>query len=140
MKHSALLHAISMSVLFGAVSLPLLAIDAPIVLDPPVVMDVLSKEGAKSDIRYRGQAAKEGKLDLTANNGFFDRCFEALDQHKLIQGDEGFINASFGYLGRLSDTVSGTARWHLWCAEAGEIKATFFMQVPAGEANHPCSR
>ena len=109
----------------------------PLVLDPPVIMDVLSKNGAKSEIRYQGQAAKGGKIDLTATNGFFDRCFEALDPQAAIPGDEGLITGSYGYLGTLSDTVPGTARWHLWCAEAGEIKATFFMQVPAGETSHP---
>jgi hypothetical protein len=35
-----------------------------------------------------------------------------------------------------SDQVLGTARWHLWCPEAGQINAAFFMQVPAGEADH----
>jgi len=113
-------------------------------------MDVLSKEGAKSEIRYQGQAAKGGRIDLTATNGFFDRCFQALDQQTVIPGDEGFIGCSFGYLGanqpkqeapaqetEQEEMPTKTARWHLWCAEAGEIKATFFMQVPDGEANHP---
>jgi len=109
----------------------------PLVLDPPVVLDVLSKDGAKSDIRYLGQPAKDGRIDLTATNGFFDRCFQALDPQPLIPGDEGLIGCSFGYLGRLSDAVPGTARWHLWCAQAGQIKATFFMQVPPAEAGHP---
>jgi hypothetical protein len=120
-------------VLFNAGAL--LALDPPIVLDPPILMDVLSKEGVKSDIRYHGQAAKDGKIDLTATNGFFDRCFEALDQKPGIPGDN-FIRGSFGYLRRLSADIAGTARWHLWCAEAGKIKATFFLQVPAGEAGH----
>jgi hypothetical protein len=108
----------------------------PIVLDPPVIMEVYSKEGTPSPIRYRGQSAKDGKIDLTAANGFFDRCFEALDPHEAIPGDEGLIGSSFGYLARMSDKVPGTARWHLWCDSAGDIKATFFMQVPAAEAGH----
>jgi hypothetical protein len=90
----------------------------------------------QSGIGYKAQAARDGRIELTANNGFFDRCFEACDQGKAIPGDEGLINASFGYLGRLSDQVPGTARWHLWCAEAGQLKATFFMEVPADETNH----
>jgi hypothetical protein len=108
----------------------------PIVLGPPVAIDVPLKDGAKSGMRYLGQPANDGKIDLTATNGFFDRCFQAMDPQKVLPGDAGFINASFGYLGKLSDEP-GTARWHLWCTEPGEIKATFFMQVPAGEANHP---
>ncbi len=111
------------------------AAEPPIVLDPPVVLNI-SKDGAKPEFQYKAQAAKNGKIDLTATNGFFDRCFEAMDRHDPIPGDEGLITSSFGYLGRGSDTVAGTARWHLWCPEAGEIKATFYMQVPAGEADH----
>ena len=135
MKNSSPFFAALLVFLFVAAS-SLLALDPPIVLDPPVIMDVLSKEGAKSDVRYLGQPAKDGKIDLTATNGFFDRCFEAFDYQKIIPGDERLIGCSFGYLGRLSDAVPGTARWHLWCAQTGEIKATFFMQVPADEANH----
>lgn len=114
----------------------LLALDPPIVLGPITKMEVVSKEGMKSDIRYMGQSAKDGKIDLTATNGFFDRCFTSLSPQKVIPGDEGYIRTSYEYLGRLSEDVSGTVR-HLWCPEAGEIKATFFMQVPAQEAKHP---
>lgn len=124
-------------ILCGLFSLPLLAREAPIVLDPPVVIEGLPAAGVKSAIRYQAQPAKAGKIDLTATNGFFDRCFEALGQQPKIPGDDPFIGSSFEYLGRLSEQVKGTARWHLWCPEAGEIKATFFMQVPAGEADHP---
>ncbi len=123
-------------ILFSGLSSPVLAFGAPIVLDPPVVMDVLSTNDEKSEIRYRGQPAKQGKIDLTAANGFFDTCFQAMDERQITPGDEGLITSSFGYLGRWSDKDPGTARWHLWCAEKGEIKATFFMQVPAAETNH----
>lgn len=137
MKRHIPVFGIALSFLFSAVPGSLLAFESSIALESVVVLDVLSKAGAESDIRYRGQAAKQGMIDLTATNGFFDRCFEALDSQPVIPGDEEFINVSYGSLGRLSDEVRGTARWHLWCAAAGEIKATFFMQVPAGEANHP---
>ena len=120
-------------------AVPSFAMEPPIVLDPPVILDVLSEDGAKSEIHYKGQAAKQGKIDLTATNGFFDGCFQALDQQPILQGDQGLIGYSFGYLGRLSDQIRGTARWHLWCPSAGEIKATFFMLVPAAEADHPWS-
>ena len=127
----------TVAILLTLFTAELAALDPPIVLDPPVIINVVSKDGTKSEIRYEGQPAKGGKIDLAATNGFFDRCFEALDPRQRIPGDEKFIGASFGYLGRISDKVAGTARWHLWCAEAGEIKATFFMQVPRREANHP---
>lgn len=112
-------------------SLELRAADAgPVILDPAVLI-----EGATADIRYHAQPAKDGRIDLTANNGFFDRCFEAADQGKAIPGDAAFICASFGHLQRFSEG-GGTARWHLWCAEAGTITAEFFMEVPASETNH----
>jgi hypothetical protein len=127
----------AIGILCGLWSLPLLAREAPIVLDPPVTIEGLPRDGQNSGIRYQAQPAKAGKIDLTATNGFFDRCFEALGQQPKLPGDDPFIGCSFEYLRRLSDQVRGTARWHLWCPEAGEIKATFFLQVPAGEADHP---
>ena len=137
MNKSPLIHALGISLFFCSASLPLSAGEQPVVLDSPVLMAPLSPDGAKLDLRYKGQVAKGGRIDLTAANGFFDRCFEALEPQKAAPGDEGLIGTGFGSLGRLSDGVPGTARWHLWCAEAGEIQATFFMQVPAREAGHP---
>ncbi len=130
-------NAACLLILLGAASSPVLALDSPIVLDPPALVDFGAKEGPNSEIRYQAQPAKEGRIDLTANNGFFDRCFQALDEQPVIPGDQGLINYGFGYLGRSSENVSGTVRWHLWCVEAGEIKASFFMQVPTAEAGHP---
>ena len=110
--------------------------EAAIVLDPPVILDVLSKPGAPSDIRYLGQPAKDGKIDLTPTNGFFDGCFMAGDSQPGVPGDQGLIGPSFGFLGTRHPEGKGTARWHLWCAEAGEIKAQFFMKVSESEAKY----
>jgi hypothetical protein len=137
MKKRFFAPTIVVAALFGAAPSLSLALDPPIVLGPAATLDGSSKVGEKSDIRYQGQPAKDGKIDLTATNGFFDRCFEALDQQAPIAGDQKFINCSFGSIGRASDTIPGSARWHLWCPVAGVIKATFFMLVPADETVHP---
>lgn len=107
---------------------------APVVLDPAKPLDIPAKDGTGPAIRYQAQPAKDGIVDLTATNGFFDRCFEALGQQAGIPGDAPFIGCRFESLGRFSEQSQGMARWHLWCPEAGEVQATFFMQVPAGEA------
>lgn len=114
----------------------LFASDPPVALAPAVVLDPLSKDGVKSDVRFWGQAAKDGVIDLTAANGFFDRCFEALEEGESSDGEKRFIVPSFGYLKRMSDKVAGTARWHLWVSEPGEVRATFFLTVPKAEAGH----
>ena len=134
MKDSIPVVAMRLAFCLSLVSMPLMAVETPIVLGPPVTLDVYSKASAKSEVRYEGQPAKEGKIDLTASNGFFDRCFQALDPQPEV-ADDRYIRGNFRSLGRMSENP-GTARWHLWCAEAGEIKATFFLQVPAAEAGH----
>src|SRR5882757_4600579 len=98
MKSNILVFAALLTVLFSIVAKPLFARDPPLVLDPPVVIAALSKDGQRSDIRYHGQPAKDGRIDLTATNGFFDRCFEALEPQPTIPGDERFMRGSFGYL------------------------------------------
>ena len=89
------------------------------------LMDAHSKAGAPSDIRYHGQPAQDGVLKLTASNGFFDRCFQAVELQAGAASDP-FIGAAFGALAWMSDEVRGTARWHLWCAEAGKMHATTY--------------
>ena len=74
--------------------------DPPVALDSAVILDPHSKDGAKSDVRFWGQSAKGGVIDLTAANGFFDRCFEALEGGESIDGEKRFIGPSFGYLKR----------------------------------------
>ncbi len=128
MKQNAALLVPACGWLLGMCAIVSLAVVPPVVLDPPAFMSVISNP----DIRYKAQPAKAGKIDLTPNNGFFDRCFEAGDQQQAMPGDEGLISCSFGFLRRLSNGIPGTARWYLWCAEAGEIKATFFIQIPSG--------
>lgn len=107
----------------------------PIALEAASIIDVHSTPEKKSDLRYYGQPAKDGVIDLTAGNGFFDRCFQATES---LPGPatKPFFCPEFKSLVRSLDQDAGTARWHLWCAAAGEIQAKFWLTVPAGEANH----
>lgn len=118
--------------------LPLLACAlhaGPVLLDPPARFSPPVETGALATIQYLGQAAKDGRIDLTATNGFFDRCFEAADPGPALPGDDGLINASFGHLQKGAQD-HGTARWHLWFPDPGEVRATFHLTVPATEAGH----
>jgi hypothetical protein len=92
---------------------------------------------AGGNIRYQAQPVAGDVMELNATNGFFDRCFEAKDPQPGIPGDEKFIGSSFGHLAATAEDGRGTARWHLWFAEKGEIQLAFHFQVPAKEAKRP---
>ncbi|KAF0245532.1 MAG: hypothetical protein FD180_1503 [Planctomycetota bacterium] len=134
MRTSFLAILVGLTILLSGI--PIVALEAPVVLDPAVTLNPVSNDKAKSDLRFLGQPARSGIIDLTAANGFFDRCFEALEPGPGIAGDTRFIGPTFGYLKRMSDKVPGTARWHLWVAEAGEIRASLFMTVPEDDVGH----
>lgn len=108
---------------------------APVLLDPPVRFSPPVEAGALAAIQYLGQAAKDGRIDLTATNGFFDRCFEAAGPGPGLPGDGELINISFGHL-KKGAQAHGTARWHLWFPKRGEIRARFHLTVPGAEAGH----
>jgi len=108
----------------------------PILLEAFELKDVYSTPDSPSPVRYMAQAARDGVIDLTATNGFFDRCFEARDQRPGLTSDDRLINNRFGYLIGRNTYVGGTARWHLWCSQPGKIEAQFFLRVPSDEAGH----
>ena len=103
---------------------------------PVAILVPAATDGIKTDLRFYGQAAVNGSLDLTASNGFFDRCFEAVEPGAATAGDKPFIGQTFGCLKPTSDPPRGTARWHLWLLKPGEIRATFFLTVPKAEIGH----
>ena len=85
---------------------------------------------------YLGQPARQGRIDLTAANGFFDRCFIAGGQVPMAPGDEDLIPCGFDYLSGSGLQLPGTARWHLWCRSAGEITLRLCMSVPDDETDY----
>lgn len=111
---------------------PLPGAPAPQLLDPPALFSAPTGAGTESSIHYRGQAAKDGRIDLTATNGFFDRCFVASDPGPMVEGDDSLIGASFGHLANGPDKT-GSARWHLWFPVAGRFTASVWMEVPAAD-------
>lgn len=113
---------------FGSTKLQ--ALDPPIVLAAPVFMDVYSKNGSESDIRYYGQPAKNGRIDLTATNGFFDACFQAGGPQEALPGDEGLIGRSFVEV-RLSRSRSERrAEFTSWSPQPGQVPTTTTWLAP----------
>ncbi len=108
----------------------------PIVLAPPAYFSPPRDDGGLAPIRYLGQDAVDGRIELTATNGFFDRAFQAADQRPGLPGEEElYRNVSFGHLHKGAQS-SGTARWHLWINRPGEIRASFHLAVPNDDAGH----
>ena len=104
----------------------------PLLLGPPERFPA-STAGGGTGVQLIGQAAVGQRLDLTATNGFFDRCFVAGDPGPMIEGDEAFIRTSFGHLRPVKGN-EGSARWHLWLPETGELTVRLWMTVPEKDA------
>lgn len=82
-----------------------------------------------------GQPAKNGKLILTASNGFFDNGICRADGESSLPkvGDDELIKPNFAYLDQWKKT-DGKIRWHLWLPQAGTVRLSFNMQVSRSEA------
>ncbi|BDS06637.1 hypothetical protein NT6N_16770 [Oceaniferula spumae] len=89
-------------------------------------------QGGNTQKFYYGQAAKDGVIELNATNGFFDRCFQAGAAKKVTPENAKLIKSNFDYLEKGREEL-GSARWHLWMPEAGEVKLEFVMTVPISE-------
>ena len=77
-----------------------------------------------------GQPAREGKLILTASNGFFDSGTCRAEGESLLpkDGDESLIKPNFASLGQWK-TTGGTIRWHMWLPQPGAVRLNANMQV-----------
>lgn len=106
----------------------------PLELEPVRILIPGLKASASDAVRYMAQPARNGMIDLTATNGFFDRCFRAADPKPGYPGDEGLINLRFGHLASASSEVQGNARWHLWFAQPGTIEVRLYWKVPSEES------
>ena len=88
---------------------------------------------------YLGQPAQDKTLELNATNGFFDRCFVAVEPQNLPAEDwqSPLIRQSFASLVRVATQPNiGTARWHLWFAKTGDVEAEFHVRLPPQTAPH----
>ncbi len=135
MKTKTTLRPLAVSVALSA-GLSAASAAEPLLLNEPEFFSPPRHDGGLSAVRYLGQDAIDGRIDLTATNGFFDRCFAAGDQRPGLPGEEDlYRNVSFGHLlkGRES---SGTARWHLWINQPGEVRASFHFTVPESDSGH----
>lgn len=82
------------------------------------------------DYFLNGQPAKNGKLILTASNGFFDNgtCRAGGESSLPKIGDELLIKPNFGYLDQWKKT-GGMIRWHLWLPNPGTVHLSVNMRV-----------
>ena len=82
-----------------------------------------------------GQPARNGKLILTASNGFFTPgvCRASGESSLLKDGDGGLIAPNYAVLSDWKKT-DGTIRWHLWLARPGQIRFNVHLNVAAKAA------
>ncbi|WP_146537439.1 DUF3472 domain-containing protein [Rubripirellula reticaptiva] len=82
-----------------------------------------------------GQPAKQGKLILTASNGFFDHGVCRADGESSLPkvGDEDLIQPNFAFLRHWKRT-DGTIRWHVWISQPGKVRLDVNMQVANASA------
>ena len=93
----------------------------------------LFRVGVDDDVReyfVNGQPAKNGKLILTASNGFFTpRVCRASGESSLQKtGDDGLIAPNYAILSNWKKT-DGTIRWHLWLARPGQVRFNVHLNV-----------
>ncbi|MEM9366396.1 MAG: hypothetical protein AAGD07_10395 [Planctomycetota bacterium] len=82
-----------------------------------------------------GQRALNGKLILTASNGFFDNgtCVASGQSALPKVGDADLIQPNFAVLERWQST-QGTLRWHVWLPEPGVVRLSVNMRVTERQA------
>ncbi len=86
---------------------------------------------------YLGQKALAESVELNATNGFFDRCFAAVEPVPIEAGDPQapLIRQSFQGLVRTpGGPDKGTARWHLKLQQSGEIQVELAVETPSNSA------
>ncbi|MGB7345256.1 MAG: hypothetical protein WBD20_13665 [Pirellulaceae bacterium] len=77
-----------------------------------------------------GQLAQNGKLILTASNGFFDNgtCRAEGESRLPKVGDEDLIKPNFAFLHQWKRT-EGTIRWHVWIPKPGKVYLNVRMRI-----------
>lgn len=77
-----------------------------------------------------GQPAKNGKLILTASNGFFTPgiCRASGESSLPKSGDDKLIALNYAILSNWKKT-DGTIRWHFWLARPGQVRFNVHLNV-----------
>ncbi len=104
------------------------------------------KDEFGNTIEYFGQTAQNGKLILTASNGFFSKgiaakgiskCRDAANgwpestDSKKKMGHPTLIDKDYEYLGNWSQPEQ-TMRWHIWFPERGLVKVVLNLEPVDG--------
>lgn len=102
-------------------------------LSEPAEWFTAGKDEFGHRIEYNGQAAQDGKIILTASNGFFDHGIKASGESDLKdtanghkKGSKGkshapLIASDYAYLDGW-DKSGESMRWHLYVAKTGSVK------------------
>ena len=91
-------------------------------------------ESSAPDHTFFGQQTPNGKLVLTASNGFFDSGIRAAGQSSVedAAGVE-FIGPDFEYLNQWNKPAT-TLRWHLWIGHPGKLYINTHLVVDSANA------
>jgi hypothetical protein len=126
------------SALLLFLGVPVAALDRPLTVPPgdgQISQPVLPfPDPAARDHTFFGQQTPDGKLALTASNGFFDSGIRASGQSpvKDAAGAE-FIGPDFEYLNQWNKPTT-TLRWHLWIEHPGKLYLNSHLVVDSGDA------
>lgn len=126
------------SALLLFLGVPVAALDRPLTVPPgdgQISQPVLPfPDPAARDHTFFGQQTPDGKLALTASNGFFDSGIRAGGQSSLkdAAGVE-FIGPDFEYLHQWNQPAS-TLRWHLWIEHPGKLYLNSHLVVDSADA------
>lgn len=123
------------SALLLLLSVPVSALDRPLIVpsgDGQITQPVLPfPDPAAPNRMFYAQQTPNGKLTLTASNGFFDSGIRAGGQSTLTDaaGVE-FIGPDFEYLDQWNKPLT-TLRWHLWIEHPGKLHINSHLVVDA---------
>ena len=119
----------ALSVVFATLSMTVLSAKEPLSVPDGVgqleTVPTMVRGGVDDDGReffVNGQAARNGKLILTASNGFFTPgvCRASGESSLPKTGDDGLIAPNYAVLSNWKKT-DGTIRWHLWLGRPGQV-------------------
>lgn len=135
-------HIAALAALFATPPMSVLSAEEPLSVPAGVgqleTAPALFRGGIDDDGReffVNGQSARNGKLILTASNGFFTPGVCRASGESLLPkaGDDRLIAPNYAILSNWKQTA-GTIRWHLWLARPGRVRFNVHLNVTAKAA------
>ncbi|MFT5735090.1 MAG: hypothetical protein ACJA2W_001092 [Planctomycetota bacterium] len=135
MLNPRLVAALSILAVFAPVAAPAAQVGStePEAASARPVQFAAGTEAGGAPITYFGEEARDGRLTLTAWNGFFDsRSFVARGARPAPDAEKPLIAKHFDYL--QPGKAPGPARWHVWTEAAGTLEVAVYLDVPQSDA------